>query len=195
MHPIQKIKQIANIVKVFLFNYWKVVIILGFLIIGIIITLIYNNPYSVVVLCYLVFSLFVGIVFFTLTSNFRLKHKTARNIEIFGYILLFITISAQLFLDEDLLSESRIFNIESKLDYIFHYLSALSEDEERRIISDYGNTYRSALARGFLQDQVKFSNAIASVLKLISTVCIAIGRFDDINNKGEKNEKTKNGES
>lgn len=141
-----------------------------------------NDPYSPII--GLLFSfLFIAIGAVIFFRNFKIKHKHARIIEIIGYVLLFVCIAWQLSIRDDLVSMSDNVYMEMKMDTMFEYMRATDEESKWRLITEYYRTVPSAESRSRLEAQIELSKKIAAVLQLISTICIAIGRFDDISPK------------
>lgn len=152
------------------------------------------NPYTTIVLLYLWFFI-PAVLLVVLLGGLGIKHHLARKIEVFGYIVLFTLLAVSFYISDDSQLMTRAMNLENKTDYVFHYISASSESEQRRIEADYCNTYNSSVQRKDWLAQEELNRKISTALKLLSTACIAIGRFDDINSKmKEENEEPRTSE-
>lgn len=121
---------------------------------------------------------------------FKLTRSRARKIEILGYYLLFIVLVWE-FIIKNLVMESvydvDLFYINQKLDYIFQALNHITENGANSPIGVMQGFYCSQSGE-FLQNQLFFLNLVESLLKISSTVFIAVGRFYELA-EGKKPEK------
>ncbi len=142
----------------------------------------FNNPISTMVTLFLLACLLVvSVTFCVLKIPF--SHETARIIEIFGYILLLLLLTWQLTVRDSLDSMSNHDYLEIKVDAIFEYLTSQNTDDKNAIFREYYYSVAGDEARSFLERELSISNFFVVGLQIISTLCIAIGRFDDISVK------------
>lgn len=159
---------------------------------------------SPIILLALVF-LFSGTSIYTVLTwdlrKIRIKHETARKIEIFGYILLFMLLVWQFAVKDVLTSlKNADYYLTERIDNIFFYISTDNEeqkyDKKIQYMKDFG---RAQEDKDRLEDQANMSDTFYAVLQICSTVCIAIGRFYDlipkIDNKSIENTEENRKES
>lgn len=112
----------------------------------------------------------------------KISDNWARRLEILGYILLFIVFVWE-FIVKNLLMENFYnadwYYLNQRLYYIFLMLSAdleISAINEEAVIEGF----RNAVQGEYVQSQMLCVNVIESVLQILSTIFIAIGRFQEI---------------
>ena len=116
-------------------------------------------------------------------SEIRLSNKTARKIEIFGYLLLVVLLIWEFVIKNICLEQ--FYND----DWVFL-------NEKLKILTG-DTTDVNAFTDTFFQDtnkrveiQLLTVDIIEAVLQILSTICIAVGRFHELNQL--KQEKTQN---
>ena len=148
-----------------------------------------DKPYSVVLFIYVILFLIIIICMYGLIC-LRIKHHFARKIEIFGYAILLTLLMRSFFISDDTQLMTKLINLEKKTDYVFSYISTSNESFQRSLIKEYSDTYDTSVRREYWLKQEEFSDTLTLVLKILSTVCIAIGRFDDISSKKKDDKET-----
>lgn len=130
----------------------------------------------------------VAVVVWVYNNYIYLSDETARKIEIFGYILLFSVIIWEMVIKNILSADfydSNWLYLEQKLFALYIMLedilteSAYDATQIWEIFSLEDNEY--------VKKQLLTIDVIEAVLTVLSTVCIAVGRFQDLR-KGAKNE-------
>lgn len=118
----------------------------------------------------------------------KISDNWARRLEILGYILLFIVFVWE-FIVKNLLMENFYnadwYYLNQRLYYIFLMLSAdleISAINEEAVIEGF----RNAVQGEYVQSQMLCVNVIESVLQILSTIFIAIGRFQEIKKGKDK---------
>lgn len=144
-----------------------------------------NDPFSTMIALFVLLCLGVAVVTSFILS-IPIRHKTARKIEVFGYILLLILLVWQLTIRDSLDSMSNHDYLEIKVDTIFEYLTSHDADKDR-VFQKYYYTIAGGESRDYVEQELLISNYFVVGLQILSTLCIAIGRFDDISvKKAEK---------
>lgn len=147
-----------------------------------------DEPYSAVMYIYVGPFLIIILCMYGLLC-LRIKHHFARKIEIFGYTILLTLLMRSFFISDDTQLMTKLINLENKTDYVFNYISTSNESFQRNLIKEYGETYDTSARREYWLKQEEFSDTLTLVLEILSTVCIAIGRFDDISSKKKDNKE------
>lgn len=186
-----KTKLKASQIEDFLKKHWIGILVVILVALGV--ALIFfashnDEPYSVILYIYVGLFLTIVICMYGLI-HLKIKRNLARNIEIFGYALLLTLLMRSAFISDDTQLMTKFINLEQKTDYVFSYISTSSESFQRRLIMKYGDTYDTSVQREYWLEQEKFNEAVTLVLKILSTGCIAIGRFDDISSKKKNDEE------
>lgn len=113
----------------------------------------------------------------------------ARPIEVVGYIILFIALIWELWIKNitmDMFYNADFHYINTKLDEIYRLVfKAASQTFDELDRGRYGSYYELAQGK-YVQYQMRFIDIIESVLKIISTVFIAIGRLAELLEKNIK---------
>ena len=114
----------------------------------------------------------------------KISDNWARKLEVLGYILLFIVFVWE-FIVKNLLMENFYnadwYYLNQRLDYIFLMLETnlgIGAIDEQTVIEGF----RNAVQSDYVQSQIRCVNLIESVLQVLSTIFIAIGRFQEIKN-------------
>ena len=123
----------------------------------------------------------------------KISDKMARKIELLGYLLLFIVLIWE-FIIKNLIMDD-FFNgnwyyLDQKLSYIFYMLYAnlgYSGIDEQAILEGFTHSIPGV----YIQQQIFCVSLIESLLKVFSTVFIAIGRVQELFEKKLPSEKTK----
>jgi len=112
----------------------------------------------------------------------KISNNLARKLEVFGYILLFIVFVWE-FIIKNLLMENFYnadwYYLNQRLYYMFLMLKAdlgIGGVNEQAVIEGFQDAVQSE----YVQSQIQYVNFIESVLQILSTVFIAIGRFQEI---------------
>lgn len=136
----------------------------------------------------LVIMLLIALGFCIFFKGVRIKDTTARKIEIFGYYLLVVLLVWQFGIKNISMGEFYdldIYMIKEKLDYIFLGIQrAITGEDMSNIIRPYHNIENGYT---YVGQQLIFIDIAEMVLQLSSTICIAIGRFQELRTKKEKN--------
>ena len=133
----------------------------------------------------------IGVVLLVLKRHFKLSQRRARKIEILGNYFLFIVLVWEFILKNLFMGSfynADLFYIDQKLNYIFSALNHIAEngaDVPMQIVRGFYDS-KSGL---FIQRQLLFVDVAEVLLKIGSTVCIAVGRFYELS-KVEKEQKT-----
>ena len=116
----------------------------------------------------------------------KISDNWARKLEVLGYILLFIVFIWE-FIIKNLLMENFYnadwYYLNQRLSYMFLMIEAdlgIGAINEQSVIEGFWNAVQSE----YVQTQIQCVNLIESVLKILSTVFIAIGRFQEIKKAG-----------
>lgn len=112
----------------------------------------------------------------------KMSAVRARKIEIVGYILLFIVLIWELVIKNLMMDDfynANLYYLDQKLSCIFRMLEA---DLGRVAIDEnaISNSFYSAVESELVQRQMICVNVIESALKIVSTVFIAVGRFQEL---------------
>lgn len=112
----------------------------------------------------------------------KISDKLARKLEVFGYILLFIVFVWE-FIVKNILMESFYnadwYYLNQRLQYMFLMLKAnlgIGGVNVDSVIKGFGD----AVQGEYVQSQMLWVNIIESTLQILSTIFIAIGRFQEI---------------
>ena len=139
-------------------------------------------------------SILFGLIVFAVSAMAFIYHKyinisntVARKIEIFGYIVLFIVLVWEAVIKNIVMKSfynADFYYLDQKLDYIF---LMLEQDLGWGGVNQQGimDGFRSAVQGEYVQGQMKFIDITEAMLKILSTVAIAIGRFQELRNKAE----------
>ena len=76
--------------------------------------------------------------------------------------------------------------LEIKVDTIFQYLTSHNADKDT-LFQDYYYKIADGESRHHVEEELRISNYIVVGLQILSTIFIAIGRFDDISIKKKEN--------
>lgn len=112
-----------------------------------------------------------------------LDFRKARKLEITGYFLLFIVLFWELIFKEILnrnFYNIELFYIQKKLDIVFNIIL---DDKERISNFDLVRYFYSLKTDNFLDTQLLIIDIIEAILKILSTIFIAIGRIYELYNK------------
>ena len=134
----------------------------------------------------------VAVVVWVYNNYIYLSDKTARKIEIFGYILLFSVIIWEMVIKNILSADfydSNWLYLEQKLFALYIMLEDILNEstyDATRIWEIF-----SLEDSEYIKKQLLAIDVIEAVLTVFSTICIAVGRFQDLR-KGAKNEIKEN---
>lgn len=134
--------------------------------------------------------LFAIIFLFVIYSKFiRVSDVVARRIEISGYILLIAiavwTFGIKNIAFGDFYNDGWIY-LHNKLHYIFEGITSL-HDGKAFDTSSAWTQFNSLYRTDYLDNQLLYVDIIETIFQVLSALCIAIGRLQDImNNKLEK---------
>ncbi len=136
----------------------------------------------------LMFAMITMVVSFLVVAYYKyvkISDDWARKLEVFGCILLFIVFVWE-FIVKNLLMENFYntdwYYLNQRLYYMFLMLKAdlgIGGINEEAVISGFQN----AVQGEYVQNQILCVNVIESVLQILSTIFIAIGRFQEIKKK------------
>lgn len=139
----------------------------------------------VAMLCLLVMIMgVIAIPFIIYFEKIKIKDSTARKIEIIGYYLLFVVVvwefgMKNVFMGDFYNLDTLI--IENKMDILFKWLRDTVDGIEcYDLPSKYYNVRSS---RAYVGYQLMFVDVAELLLQIASTVCIAIGRFQELKSK------------
>lgn len=144
-----------------------------------------NNSFANIISIFFLFSWIVVLATFGILK-IPFSHDLARKIEIIGYILLLILLLWQLVVRDSLVSMSNHDYLEIKVDTIFQYLTSHNADKDT-LFQDYYYKIADGESRHHVEEELRISNYIVVGLQILSTIFIAIGRFDDISIKKKEN--------
>ena len=112
----------------------------------------------------------------------KISDNWARELEVFGYVLLFIVFIWE-FIIKNILMEnfynSNWYYLDQRLKYMFLMMQANSgvgTIDKQHVINRFWEVTESE----YVQTQIQCVNWVESILKILSTVFIAIGRFQEI---------------
>lgn len=138
----------------------------------------------VIFLMFFMIAVVVSILVIVYYKFIKISDNWARKLEILGYILLFIVFIWE-FVIKNLLMENFYnadwYYLNQRLDYIFLMLETnlgIGAIDEQTVIEGF----RNAVQSDYVQSQIRCVNLIESVLQVLSTIFIAIGRFQEIKN-------------
>ena len=149
----------------------------------------------VIIFIFLYLLLIIGVAVFVF-NKLKLKDKTARQIEIAGYYLLFVVLVWEL-LFKNILSgdfyDADSYYLSEKINVLFQMLESIINDTTPKTweLSKY---FYGLSTTEHLNVQLLTIDIIESILKILSTVFIAVGRFQELKKmktKDEANEITK----
>ena len=139
----------------------------------------------VIVLMFAMITIAVSFLVVVYYKYVKISDDWARKLEVFGYILLFIVFIWE-FIVKNLLMENFYnadwYYLNQRLYYMFLMLKAnlgIGGINEEAVISGFQN----AVQGEYVQNQILCVNVIESVLQILSTIFIAIGRFQEIKKK------------
>lgn len=139
----------------------------------------------VIILMFAMITMVVSFLVIAYYKYVKISDDWARKLEVFGCILLFIVFVWE-FIVKNLLMEN-FYNVDwyylnQRLYYMFLMLKAdlgIGRINEEAVISGFQN----AVQGEYVQNQILCVNVIESVLQILSTIFIAIGRFQEIKKK------------
>ena len=143
---------------------------------------------------FVILFLFFGILCTTLLCAFflskyiKISDLTARKIEVFGYILLFVVLVWEFVVKNIVMADfydSYQYYTNEKLFTIFDTLRNIYINGSMDI-SQASEYFLSLKCSDQLSQQILTTDIIEAVLQIGSAVCIAIGRFQDIKNASIK---------
>lgn len=149
----------------------------------------------VIVFVFIYLLLIIGVAVFVF-NKLKLKDKTARQIEIVGYYLLFVVLVWEL-LFKNILSgnfyDADSYYSSEKLNVLFQMIESIINNTKPDTweLSKY---FYGLKTTDYLNVQLLTIDIIESILKILSTVFIAVGRFQELKKmktKDEANEITK----
>lgn len=112
----------------------------------------------------------------------KISDNWARKLEVFGYVLLFIVFIWE-FIIKNILMENFYnadwYYLDQRLKYMFLMLQAdsgIGTIDKQHVINRFWDVAQSE----YVQTQIQCVNLVESILKILSTVFIAIGRFQEI---------------
>ena len=136
----------------------------------------------VIVLMFVMIAIVVSFLVVVYYKYVKISDSWARKLEVFGYILLFVVFVWE-FVVKNLLMENFYnadwYYLNQRLYYMFLMLKAnlgIGAINEEAVISGFQN----AVQGEYVQSQILCVNVIESILQILSTIFIAIGRFQDI---------------
>lgn len=139
----------------------------------------------VIIFLFALIAIIVSILVIVYYKYVKISDNWARKLEILGYILLFIVFVWE-FIIKNLLMENFYnadwYYLNQRLYYIFLMLRAdlgIAAIDENAII----NGFQNAVQGEYVQSQMLCVNVIESILQILSTILIAIGRFQEIKKK------------
>lgn len=142
----------------------------------------------VIIFLFAIIAIVVSILVVVYYKFIKISDNWARRLEILGYILLFIVFVWE-FVVKNLLMENFYnadwYYLNQRLYYIFLMLRAdlgISAINEEAVIDGFQN----AVQGEYVQSQMLCVNVIESVLQILSTIFIAIGRFQEIKKGKDK---------
>lgn len=142
----------------------------------------------VIIFLFAIIAIVVSILVVVYYKFIKISDNWARRLEILGYILLFIVFVWE-FVVKNLLMENFYnadwYYLNQRLYYMFLMLSAdleISAINEEAVIEGF----RNAVQGEYVQSQMLCVNVIESVLQILSTIFIAIGRFQEIKKGKDK---------
>lgn len=147
-----------------------------------------NKIDAIFAMCILLFIIMtvVAIPFIFFFEKVKIKDITARKIEIIGYYILFVLVVWEFGMKNVFMGDFNnldILIIENKLDILFAWIRKAVEGMDcSELPSEYYNARTSRLYVGY---QMMFADIVELILQIASTVCIAIGRFQELRNKIE----------
>ena len=115
----------------------------------------------------------------------KLSDVMARKVEIIGYVLLFIVLVWELVIKNLMMGQfytANWFYLDQKLSYMFMMLEAdlgIASINEQAIVDAFYSSTQSE----YVRTQMTCIDVIESVLKILSTVFIAVGRFQELTTK------------
>lgn len=143
----------------------------------------------------LMFIIVAAVISFLVIAYYKfvkISNNWARKLEVLGYILLFIVFVWE-FVIKNLVMENFYnadwYYLNQRLDYMFLMLEAnlgIGAINEQAVIEGF----RDAVQSEYVQSQIQCVNLIESVLQILSTVFIAIGRFQEIKNSTREDNKS-----
>ena len=124
-------------------------------------------------------------------SEIRLSNKTARKIEIFGYLLLVVLLIWEFVIKniclEQFYNDDWVF-LNEKLKIIYTTLNDILTGDTTDVNAFTDTFFQDTNKR--VEIQLLTVDIIEAVLQILSTICIAVGRFHEL--KKLKQEKTQN---
>lgn len=143
----------------------------------------------------LMFIIITAVISFLVIAYYKfvkISNNWARKLEVLGYILLFIVFVWE-FVIKNLLMQN-FYNadwhyLNQRLDYMFLMLEAnlgIGAINEQAVIEGF----RDAVQSEYVQGQIQCVNLIESVLQILSTIFIAIGRFQEIKNSRREDNRS-----
>ena len=127
----------------------------------------------------------IGGIFLISKNYYKLSCEKARKIEIFGYYILFVVLIWELILKNVFMEDfygADLSYIDQKLDYLFMALKQMGSDG-RNISEAIEKGFWDSKVADFTKNQLLFTDFIEAILKISSTVCIAVGRFYELSKR------------
>ena len=135
-----------------------------------------------IILMFVVIAVVVSFLVIVYYKYIKISDNWARKLEILGYILLFIVFVWE-FIVKNLLMENFYnadwYYLNQRLYYMFLMLRAnlgIGAINAESVIEGFQN----AVQTEYVQNQMLCVNVIESILQILSTIFIAIGRFQEI---------------
>lgn len=145
-----------------------------------------------ILLMFIMIAAVVSVLVIIYYKYVKISDNWARKLEVFGYILLFIVFVWE-FIVKNILMENFYnadwYYLNQRLYYMFLMLQAdlgIGAINEQAVIKGFQDAVQSE----YVQTQIQCVNLIESVLQILSTIFIAIGRFQEI--KPPKREDNRN---
>ena len=124
----------------------------------------------------------VSVIVIVYYKFIKIIDNLARKLEVFGYVLLFIVFIWE-FIIKNILMENFYnadwYYLDQRLKYMFLMLQAdsgIGTIDKQHVINRFWDVAQSE----YVQTQIQCVNLVESILKILSTVFIAIGRFQEI---------------
>ena len=144
---------------------------------------------NIFVMCFILIALMllIAIPFVLYLKKVRIKSRTARIIEIFGYYILIVMIIWEFGIKDILMRELYdvdFYIIEEKINIIFMWMrSAIVGEDFAKLIPEY---YDVGSGKTYWGPQLLFADVVELIMQLLSTAFIALGRFQELITKTDK---------
>lgn len=133
------------------------------------------------------FMVLLAIPFVFYFKNVRIKDSTARKIEIIGYYILFVVIIWEFGMKNLLMRDFNnldTYILEEKMNIFFLWvINAFNKMDISNLISEY---YDVGTNNQYVEFQLLVVDVIEMILQILSTIFIAIGRFQELISKTNK---------